>query len=123
MALPNPPPPPVTIATRSLSSPGTDLERGCAGLRDCMVLISRTAAYANRAHDLPNLFQRNPARKDHDFAVIRCMNAEKLAAGLRVLCQVLGCDVERARSVSFFDRNIDAAEPCAVHRVDLDGRR
>ncbi len=60
------------------------LKRCSAGFSYGMVLLSRSAADANRADDLAILFQRNAAGKDHDLAAVGCMNPEELLARLRV---------------------------------------
>src|SRR5437016_659507 len=43
------------------------------------------------------------------------MNAEELAPRLRMLCQFLRFNVKCARRVSLLHRDINAANPCAVH--------
>ena len=60
------------------------LEGRCPGFRDGVVLVSGSAAYADRADDLAVLFQRNSAREDHDFSVVRGVNSKELISGLRM---------------------------------------
>ena len=52
-----------------------------------MILVAGTTADANRPDHLAIQLQRDAAGKNHDFAVVRNMNAEELASRLRVLCQ------------------------------------
>src|ERR1019366_805457 len=80
-----------------------------------MVLLARAAADADGAYNFAVALQRDTAREDHNLAVVRGMDAEKLSARLRVRRQVFGRDVEGARGVGLLLRNIDAADPGAVH--------
>ena len=73
------------MGTRAFSSSNQledDLERCGCSLRNGMVLLSRSAADPNRADDLPVLLQRNATRKDHDLAVVGCVDAKELIARL-----------------------------------------
>lgn len=72
------------------------LERRCSGLGDGMVLIAGAAAHPDCSHNFATPFKRNPTGKDHDFALVGSVNSEKLSAGLRMCCQILGGNVERA---------------------------
>src|SRR5260370_3140184 len=91
------------------------LESGGAGRGDGMILIAGATADANRADYLAIQLQRDAAGKNHDLAVVRNMNAEELAARLRMLRQFLRFDIKCARRVSLLHRDIDAADPCVVH--------
>src|SRR6516162_1740408 len=91
------------------------LERRCARLSDCVILIARAAADPNCTNHFPVSFQRNSARENHDPAIIRGVNTEELSARLRVLCQVLCSNIECAGSIGLFLRDIDTADPSTVH--------
>src|SRR5882757_7684961 len=43
------------------------------------------------------------------------MDAEELTSGLRVLCKLLGADVEGSSRECLVDRDVDAAQPGAIH--------
>lgn len=73
---------------------GLDLERGCAGFGNGVVLIAGTAADADCAHNFVPTFQRNPPGEDHDLPVIGCVNAEELPSRLRVGGEILGGNVK-----------------------------
>src|SRR5438067_462198 len=90
-------------------------ESGRAGFGHGVVLVARTAAHANGANYFSIALKRYPTRKNHDLAIVRGVDAEKLPAGLRVRCQVFGGDVKRARGISLLHGNIDAADPGAIH--------
>src|SRR5258708_26972387 len=96
------------------SCPG-GLERWGAGPCDGMTLIAGTTADANRPYYLAIQLQRDAAGKNHDFAIVRNMNAEELASRLRMFCQFLRFNVKCARRVSLLHRDINAANPCVVH--------
>src|SRR5258707_10630466 len=80
-----------------------------------MVLAARTSADPNGAHNFSVLLERHAPGEDHDLAVVRRMNSEKLPTRLAVSGKILGGDVERARGVGLLLRNIDAANPGAIH--------
>ena len=80
--------------------------------------VCRAAADADRADHVAALLEGDAAGKDHYPAVVGGVNAEELAAGLSVLRQVLGADVERPGGLGFFDRDVDAAEPGFVHALE-----
>jgi hypothetical protein len=80
-----------------------------------VVLFAGTAADTDRADDFAILFQRDAAGEDHDAAVVGGIDAEELAAGLGVGGEVFGGGVEGAGGVGLLDRDVDAAEPGAVH--------
>src|SRR5882724_9374776 len=80
-----------------------------------MILIAGTAADANRADDPSLHLQRDAAGKNHDLAVVRNMNAEELAARLRMLCQFLRLNVKCPRRVSLLHRDINTANPGVIH--------
>src|ERR1700674_3361674 len=75
------------------------LERGCTGFGDGVVLIARAAAHADGTHNLAATLQRDATGEDHDLAVVRGMDAEKLSARLRVGGEIFGSDVESPRGV------------------------
>src|ERR1700722_5250313 len=77
------------------------LERRCAGLRNCVVLVARSAAYTDCPNHFAVLLKRNAACKNHDAAVVRCVNAEKLVARLGMGCEVFGRNVEGPGCVGF----------------------
>src|SRR5438067_4532214 len=91
------------------------LERRRAGFSNGMVLVTRTTTYADGAYYFTVALERDAAGKNHDLAIVGGMDAEKLPAGLRVLCQIFGGDVKRARGVGLFHGNVDAADPGAIH--------
>ena len=78
---------------------GSELQRLCAGLGDGVVLITGSAAHPDRPHDFPFLLEGNAASKNHDAPVVGRVNAEELAARLRMGRQILGGDVEGSRRV------------------------
>src|SRR5207253_2679074 len=85
------------------------------GFRHGMILLTRTATDANGAHHLASPFERHAARKDHHATVVRGMDPEELATGLRDLGQIFRGDVEGPRGKGLFDGNINAAHPGVVH--------
>jgi hypothetical protein len=85
------------------------------GLRHSLILLSRSAAYTDRANDFSAALQGNATGKDHDSTVIRDMNAEKLPARLRMLGEIFGRNIEGAGGKCFIDRDVDAADPGAIH--------
>src|SRR5260370_19525731 len=91
------------------------LESDGAGRGDGMILIAGSTADANRADYLAIQLQRDAAGKNHDLAVVGNMNAEELAARLRMLRQLLRFDIKCTRRVSLLHPDIDAAAPCVVH--------
>src|SRR5439155_20286538 len=80
-----------------------------------MILLAQSATYPDSAYNLAVAFQGESACEDHDLAIVRSMNSEKLSAGLRVGGQVFRSDIKGAGGESFFDRNIDASYPGAIH--------
>src|SRR3984957_10044085 len=82
---------------------------------DRLVLLARTAAYANRAHDFSSALQRYAACEDHDAAFVRGVDTKEVAARLREGRQIPGGNIEGTRGECLLDRNVDAAEPRAVH--------
>src|SRR6185437_9974697 len=90
------------------------ISRG-ASFGNGVVLLTRSTAHSHRANNLTIALQRNATSKDHDLAIVRCMDAEKLSARLAMGCEVFRTDIERPRCVSLLDRDIDASQPCAIH--------
>src|SRR5262245_13127308 len=80
-----------------------------------MILIPRASTDTDRAHHVAIALQRNSAGENHDLAVIGSVNSEELPAGLGVRRQILGCYIKGAGSERLVDRNIDAADPGAIH--------
>ena len=60
----------------------TSLERCGCGLRNGVVLLSRSTADTDRTDDLPVLLQRNATSKNHDLAVVGSVDSKELIAGL-----------------------------------------
>src|SRR6266851_4098545 len=98
--------------TRVADRGGAQCCRPCTGRGDGMILIAGTTADANRPYYLAIQLQGDAASKNHDFAIVRNMNAEELAPRLRMLCQFLRFNVKCARRVSLLHRDINAANPC-----------
>src|ERR1700722_5478905 len=86
-----------------------------ARFRDRLVLLARTSADADGAHDLPVAPEWNSACEDHHAPIVGGVDAEELTAGLGKFREVLGADVEGACRERLFDRDIDAADPCLIH--------
>jgi hypothetical protein len=80
-----------------------------------VILLTGSATDADCTYDLAVHPDGYAPRKDHDATVIRYMNAEELAARLRMLCEVLGCNIECTRRERFIDRDIDASDPRSIH--------
>src|SRR5271165_6006490 len=91
------------------------LERSRARFGDGMILLAGPSADANGPDDLTVLLEWNAACEDHDLAVVRGVDTEELAAGLRVRREVFGGDIEGARGVGLLDRDVDRTDPRAVH--------
>jgi hypothetical protein len=91
------------------------LEGRCAGFGDGVVLIARAAAYTDGSDDFAILLKRDATGEDHHFAVVGGVDAEELAAGLRVWCEVFGGDVKGAGGPCLLDGDVDGADPCIVH--------
>src|SRR5271156_5076361 len=86
-----------------------------AGFGYRLVLLARTAADANRANDFSGTLERDAACKDHDAPVVGSVDAIEVAAGLREGRQIAGGNIKGTGGEGFLDRNVDTAEPCAVH--------
>jgi len=52
---------------------------------------------------------------DHHASVVRCVDAKELLARLSIIAELRGFCIERARRERLVDRDIDAADPGAVH--------
>ena len=65
------------VATWSIS-----LERCGCGIRNGVILLSRSTADTDRTDDLPVLLQRNATSKNHDLAVVGSVDSKELIAGL-----------------------------------------
>jgi len=57
----------------------------CAGFRDRMVLLARSAADADRADHSTLTLQGNTTGKDHHTSIVRGVDSEELSTGLAVL--------------------------------------
>src|SRR5260370_2448126 len=86
----------------------------CSRLGNGVILLTRSTAHADRADDFTVPAQRYAACENHYASMVRGVDTEKLAAGLRVRGEIFGRNVEGARRKCFIDGNIDAAEPCAI---------
>src|SRR5579863_3849016 len=80
-----------------------------------MILVAGSAADTDRARHLSFFLQGNSPREYHDAPMIRGVNPEELAPGLRMLRQILRRNVKSTRSESLVHRNIDAADPRTIH--------
>jgi hypothetical protein len=78
-------------------------------------LSAIAATDSDRADDGSAMPQWNAAGKDHHASVIGCVDAKKLLARLAVFGELRGFDIESARRERFVDRDIDAADPGAIH--------
>src|SRR5580658_1914858 len=93
-----------------------DLSEGRgAGFGHRLVLLTRTAAHANRTDDFSGTPERHAACKDHDAPVVGSVDAKEVAAGLREGRQIAGGNIKGPGGEGFLDRNVDTAEPRAVH--------
>src|ERR1700691_22806 len=90
-------------------------ERRRPGFRDCVILVAGAAADADRAYYLAVFLKRDTARENHDLSVIRGVDAKELAARLRMMCEIFSRDIECRRRIGLLLRDIDAADPRAVH--------
>src|SRR5687767_14236186 len=91
-----------------------NLVRLGTGFGDGVVLFAAAAGDANGADDLAAFLDGDAAGEDHHLAVVRGVDAEELVAGLAVVGEVFGSDVEGPRGPCLFDRDVDAADPRAV---------
>jgi hypothetical protein len=92
-----------------------DLEGCYAGFGNRVILVTRASADANGADDFSVFLERDSASEDHDFAVVRRVDAEELVAGLGVGGEIFGGDIEGAGCPGLFDGDVDGAEPGVVH--------
>jgi len=83
-----------------------------------VVLIAGASGDADGADYLAVLLDGDAAGEDHDLAIVGGMDSEELVAGLGVLSEVLGGDVEGAGGPGFFDGDIDGAEPGVFHALE-----
>ena len=90
-------------------------ERARFGFRHCLVLLAKSAAHADRSHNLVAALRRNAAGDDHDAPVIRSVNPEELSALLTVLSPIFGRDIECPGRPRLFDRDVHAANPRPIH--------
>ena len=99
----------------ALTADVSSFESRRAGVGDSLVLTAAASADTNGADDRSATLQRDTAGEDHDASVVRRMNAEELLSGLAVLGEFRSCEVKRAGRERLVDRDIDAADPRAVH--------
>src|SRR3954447_6939846 len=114
-----------TAATRPRAATATAFHGRCAGpprsegrdgrLGDRGVLLAVAAADAHRADDLAVALERDAAGEDHDTAPVGLLDAVELATGLRIGTELGRRQVERPRRERLVDRDVDAADPRAVH--------
>jgi hypothetical protein len=97
-----------------------DLERSDASFGDGVILNSGSATDANGADDFAFLFEWDASGEDHHFAVIGCVDAEELIAGLGVLGEILGGNVEGAGGPGFLLGDVDGAKPSVGHALEGD---
>src|SRR6266545_1639371 len=95
--------------------PEVKLKSGGARSSHGVVLLSRSAADADRAHDFAVTLQWDAAGENHYFAVIGRMDSKELPARLRMGRKILGCDIESAGGVGLLLCDVDTANPRAVH--------
>src|SRR5580704_3003194 len=86
---------------------------GC--LCDLYVLLHTAAARPDSPDYSACAFDRNSSAKDYDPRVVGRIEPEALLPALRKVRQVIGRHVKCSCGPGLVDRNIDAAEPCAVH--------
>src|SRR6185436_18415231 len=86
-----------------------------SGLGDRRVLVAVAAADADRADDLAVALERDAAGEDDHPSLVGLLDAVELASGLGLLGEVRRRQIERARRVRLVDRDVDAADPRAVH--------
>jgi hypothetical protein len=94
------------------------LEGGCAGFGYGLVLLAAASGDADGSDDFAVLLEGDAASKDHDLAVIGGVDAEELLAGLGVVAEVLGGDVEGAGGPGLFLGDVDGAEPGVGHALE-----
>ena len=86
-----------TIAAAGLVKP-RDRSTGGEGFYDTfrnrLILLARTAAYADGANHLARAHERDAACKDHHASVVGGVDPEELTARLRVFGELLGADVK-----------------------------
>src|SRR5690606_3097419 len=116
---PPPPVPPVRVhlgcGGGPVSAAEVALEGGRGRLGDGVVLRAGAAADADRPDGPAVAGQRDPPGEDHHLALVGGVDPVEVLARLRVLAQLLGGDVERARGPGLVDRDVDRAEPRTVH--------
>src|ERR1700677_494754 len=94
------------------------LEGRCAGFCDGVVLIARAAAYTDGSYYFSVFLERAAAGEDHHLAVVGGVDAEELAAGLRVRREIFGGDVEGAGGPGLLLGDVDGADPGVGHALE-----
>jgi hypothetical protein len=82
---------------------------------DILVLIAAAPADTNGADDQSVTPQRDATGEDHHAPAVRCVDAKELLARLTIFGELRSLDIEGARRERLVDRDIDAADPGAVH--------
>src|SRR5215468_7512634 len=95
-----------------LWSSAADRGRGCFCHGD--ILLDRSRARSDRAHDVAADPDRQAATEDHDLAVIALLDPEERRAGLRQRRQIGGRLVEYSRRHRLANGEIDASDQGAV---------
>jgi hypothetical protein len=93
----------------------SSLEGRSTGAGNSLVLTAAAAADTNGADDRSAAPQWNAAGEDHHAPVIGSVDAKELLARLAVFGELCSLDIESARRERFVDRDIDAADPGAIH--------
>src|SRR5271168_2770110 len=92
-----------------------NLECFRSGFRYSVILLSGTAAHSHAAYDSSAARQRNAAGEHHHAAMIGRMNSKELPTRLRILREILRRNIEGTGREGLVNRNVDAADPGAVH--------
>src|SRR5271154_4808816 len=80
-----------------------------------VILLSGTAAHAHAAYHFSAARQRDAAGEHHHAPMVRHLDSEELTARLRILREILRRNIEGTGSLGLVNRNVDAADPGAVH--------
>src|SRR5260370_8559758 len=78
------------------------------GLGNRVILLPRSATYADRTDDLAVAVQRYAPSENHDSPVVRGVDTKELGAWLRMSAEILRGNVECAPGQAFLDVHINA---------------